>query len=97
MMIIDCFCKWFSLLPAVMALLSALPVAAASSAGIYIATADSLGGGYNKVINVAFGDYSTTQIYQGAAVNKPYAVALDTTEAKAFTVLNDAVGQRLLP
>lgn len=79
-----------------MALLSTLPVAAASSAGIYIATADSLGGGYNNVTRVAFGDYSTTQIYQGAAVNKPYAIALDTTEAKAFTVLNDTVGQRVV-
>lgn len=86
---------WFCLLLAVLVMFSALP-AAASSSGIYVSTADSLGGGANRMTEVAFGDYSTTGIYQGAGVNKPYAVALDTTAAKLFTVLNDAVGQRVV-
>jgi hypothetical protein len=86
---------WLGLLPIVMLLLSALPVAAASTAGLYVATADSRGGGFNQVNRIKFGSYSTTRIYQGSDVNKPYALALDTTAGKAFTVLSDAGGQRV--
>lgn len=86
---------WLRLLLAVLVMFSALP-AAASSSGIYVSTADSLGGSTNRVIRVAFGDYSTTGVYQGSGVNKPYAVALDSAAATVFTVLNDAAGQRVV-